>query len=506
MTCDDLSEPIPVIFDREGTLAGCRTPGGALLVRSSDAVVMEHEEQAVIADGRSGYQAILEVTPRCRQGDIARDRSGWPTGIVAGVARQIACKGSCGTPAAQCANMLFHAISSSAEIMRDSSRRLATEAFSEMIRDLEGSGITIPQYPPAVSRCRMWDGLPTNPQWPTTATQTIWGSAGRTLGLQHKATWEVKTEWRCEFSSPCVSTSKHQPPGGALYYVEESTEVKCASPGASFTQATANTLTTFTRVELFSPAVETPDEYQQLVGVALMADSRSAAVIFTAAEMVLMTAHLLEIRRMALHGESLSAMPGLTVQVEFEVPKIELRGLPPPKLSGVANVASADFAYLKDLTDAEGPLANICSFSMAAGYNLFVYGGTLGGLWSELDCMFLIGNTPNVQAALGRRFTNLFDHFHGNSALEAHVRTVGTVMDCNYIAIKAKARMEDSCIMKSRPVMCIWGDLDVLARYRALDAVFGHPVFDSRGDGESYAMAGLCVALHDLLDLGADLA
>lgn len=372
--------------------------------------------------------------------------------------------------------------------MRDIRMRRAAEAYTKPALNTDPVDQA---HLGAVSRCRMWDGLPTDPKWQTAAARTIWGSGGRLLGLACEATWEVRTEWRQELSG---RSPNYQPVDGALYYAETGTKVTCASPGAFCTQARDAALTTTTRIELFTPTVATPDEYRQLVGAALASDARSAAVIFSAAEMVLMTAHLLELRRIALVGQQLPDALGLAVMVDFDMPEVTLRNALPPKLSGVASVPPADFAYLQGLTGAKGPLTNICVFSMSAGYNLFVYGGTLGGLWAELECMFLcdysIGNTATVQAALTRCYTDLFSHFHGDTALEAHVRTAGTIMDCNYTALKAKVRLEDACVVESKPIMCIWGDLDLLARYRALDGLFGHAMFDSRADGDGYAMAG----------------
>lgn len=56
---------------------------------------MHYEETVVIADSRAGKQAALEISPRCQQGDVARDRGGWASGAITGVVRQIGCDELC---------------------------------------------------------------------------------------------------------------------------------------------------------------------------------------------------------------------------------------------------------------------------------------------------------------------------------------------------------------------------------------------------------------------------
>ncbi|PHH66106.1 hypothetical protein CDD81_169 [Ophiocordyceps australis] len=93
-----------------------------------------------------------------------------------------------------------------------------------------------------------------------------------------------------------------------------------------------------------------------------------------------------------------------------------------------------------------------------------------------------------------------------DQALNAHVGDIVTILACDYSALRAKAELEDGRQLKSRPCIVVWDDLAALARYKLADALFCHVWYDCPGDEASLAVVGLATSIHDLIDIGPDVA
>ncbi|PHH74169.1 hypothetical protein CDD82_5059 [Ophiocordyceps australis] len=250
----------------------------------------------------------------------------------------------------------------------------------------------------------------------------------------------------------------------------------------------------------------------QLLSVGSLRSARMLNTVMCAVELYHIAAKLLEMRDATIATGIDSCVGGLVTSTRRAVfPRMNLRGPLPPKLSGFATCPSAGFGKLCEREGATGAMRNTSVFAMSLVYNRAVYGGSISGLWALMDSGFMFDySAAGCNADLGNRIQETFGRVKGldtgDAALNAHVGDIVTVLACDYSALRAKAELEDEREVKSKPCVVLWDDLAALARYKLADALFCHVWYDSPGDEASLAAVGLAASIHDLIDIGPDVA
>ncbi|UNI24593.1 hypothetical protein JDV02_010327 [Purpureocillium takamizusanense] len=180
------------------------------------------------------------------------------------------------------------------------------------------------------------------------------------------------------------------------------------------------------------------------------------------------------------------------------------------KGDGVGQVRSAEMAKLFQAFEARGVMRNTCVYSVSTAYDFFVYGGPYGGLWAMLDTQFLydyaIGSRPDCEAELEsirQRCVNV-----GKGAGHEYVGDGVSLKLANYVQTKFKLEMEEAARTTGRSASgyVIWSDLRAMCAFRCTDAIFINVAYDCRGDDASLLILGGLVSVHDLIDLGYDIA
>ncbi|TQV94121.1 hypothetical protein V2A60_002817 [Cordyceps javanica] len=252
---------------------------------------------------------------------------------------------------------------------------------------------------------------------------------------------------------------------------------------------------------------------EQLFAIGALRNARVLSAVMCCVELYHTAAKLLEMRDITMRTGRETRVGGLRTTMDGVVfTKVALKGDQlPPKLSGYATSPTPDFEDLCRREGATGAMRNTSVMAMSLGYDRGVYGGSIAGMWAVMDSGFMYDySTGNFSRKLGRRIGDAFAAVRaqdtGNAALNAHLLDVVTVIACNFTALKAKAALEDRRKLRSRPCMAVWDDLAAAARYRMADAAFAHVWYDSPNDMRSLVLGGLGCALHDLIDVGPDVA
>ncbi|KAI1347144.1 hypothetical protein F5Y01DRAFT_330119 [Xylaria sp. FL0043] len=277
--------------------------------------------------------------------------------------------------------------------------------------------------------------------------------------------------------------------------------------------AETDTLVTTVNLRHRSDTVPTGGVVGAVTSVSLMRNTRVADAVDCAAGLLADAASLLAARGKVLETGTTERLEFAEVREAVMPTWVSARRPLPPKLSGLA--FSPDQATVGVLAreSCRGPLLNTSIFSMAVGYNRGVYGGSISGLWAIMDSAFVIDySAGQTGTAMAEQLSSAFAEVAAiaeaaSSSAGPHITDIQIVKGCNYACLRQKTAIEDAHPVPSRrPCMVVWNDLSRLARYKVADAVFCHVYYDSGGGEQMAAMAGLGCAVHDWIDLGADVA
>ncbi|ATY64017.1 hypothetical protein A9K55_004635 [Cordyceps militaris] len=384
----------------------------------------------------------------------------------------------------------------------------------------KGSGLLFPgrQQSAGCSRSPAWDALECPSPWfPADGTGVPAPNFSalfnvRTKGFMLVDRWEKTDVARLE------GTVSHAATGAAWRLT--GVEVRCVdntretAPWAAQTSLDGGRRGQFTYCcQLPTLGTEQDALAQQFFAIGALRNARVLSAVMCCVELYHTAARLLEMRDATMASGRETRVGGLrttTHGVAFSA--VALRGdALPPKLSGYATCPTAAFAALCARERATGAMRNTSVFAMGLGYDRGVYGGSIAGLWALMDTGFMYDySTGSFSRRLGQRIGDAFAaaraHDAGDAALNAHLLDVVTIIACNFTAIKAKAALEDRRRLASRPCMAVWEDLAAAARYRMADAAFVHVWYDSPNDMRSLVIGGLGCAMHDLIDVGPDVA
>ncbi|KAJ3538442.1 hypothetical protein NM208_g1522 [Fusarium decemcellulare] len=251
----------------------------------------------------------------------------------------------------------------------------------------------------------------------------------------------------------------------------------------------------------------------QLFAIGSLRNARVLSVVMCCVELYHTAAKLLEMRDETMANGLDTRVGGLrTSTKDAKFYKITIKGdVLPPKLSGYATCPTSAFEDMCNRESVSGAMRNTSVLAMSLAYDRGVYGGSISGLWALMDAGFMYDySTGSFSPELGKRISDTFatvrGHDTGDVYLNAHLLDIVTVVACNFTAIKAKAALEDDRKLLSMPCIAVWDDLAAAARYRMADAAFAHVWYDSPGDEVSLVLGGLGCALHDLIDIGPDVA
>ncbi|KAM3547768.1 hypothetical protein ARSEF4850_009811 [Beauveria asiatica] len=383
----------------------------------------------------------------------------------------------------------------------------------------KGSGILFPgkQQSAGCSRSPAWDGIEESSSW-------FSGTVSGVPAPNFSNLFDVPTKgfvlidsWERILVSKLDGTISHAATNVAWRLT--GVEVQCTDnddetkPWAEQTSLQNGQKGRF-RYECQLPQLGTKQDVlaQQLFAIGALRNARVLSAVMCCVELYHTAAKLLEMRDRTMATGLETRVGSLRTVNGVSFPKIPIKGdCLPPKLSGYATCPNADFERLCDREAAAGAMRNTSVMAMSLAYDRGVYGGSIAGMWAIMDSGFMYDySTGNFSQKLGKRIGDAFitvrDVDTGNAALNAHLLDIVTVISCNFTAIKAKAALEDERKIKSQPCIAVWDDLAAVARYRMADAAFGHVWYDSPNDQRSLVLGGLGCALHDLIDIGPDVA
>lgn len=361
------------------------------------------------------------------------------------------------------------------------------------------------------SRSPAWDALEVPSPWFTGTTPAPATNLSKLLGGPATSafalvdTWEKKTVTRLE------GTRSHATETAAWSLTN--CEVQCSDGESRAEESCRGDVGTFRyqgSVPLLGCAQD--DLAYQIFAVGSLRSARVLNVVMYSAECYHVAAKLLEMRDSTIASGLDSRVGALRTSRKLAVfDKIQLRGPLPPKLSGYATCPTAAYRDLCDRERLSGAMLNTSLFALSLLFNRGAYGGSISGLWALMDSAFMFDySMDKCNANLGQKikdtFTTARSFNTGNVELQAHILDIVTVLGCTYTTLQAKAELEDARQLSSHPCVVIWDDLTALARFKVADAAFSHVYYDSRGDEASLVMAGLGCAIHDLIDLGPDVA
>lgn len=366
------------------------------------------------------------------------------------------------------------------------------------------------------SRSPAWDGIEESSPW-------FPGSVSGTPAPNFSNLFDVSTKgfvlvdsWEKGVVRKLNGTISHSETNVAWRL--KGVEVQCTSNDAPNPWAEQTSLqngqTGKFRYECQIPQLGTKQDVlaKQLFAIGALRNARVLSAVMCCIELYHTAAKLLEMRDQTMTTGVETRVGSLRTVTGVSFPAIPIKGNAlPPKLSGYATCPGADFERLCDREAAAGAMRNTSIMAMSLAYDRGVYGGSIAGMWAIMDSGFMYDySTGNFSQKLGKRIGDAFvtvrDVDTGNAALNAHLLDIVTVISCNFTALRAKAALEDERKLKSQPCIAVWDDLAAVARYRMADAAFAHVWYDSPNDQRSLVLGGLGCALHDLIDIGPDVA
>ncbi|KFZ02682.1 hypothetical protein V500_00027 [Pseudogymnoascus sp. VKM F-4518 (FW-2643)] len=347
--------------------------------------------------------------------------------------------------------------------------------------------------PGGSSRSQGWDDMMLPSPWGRGGSVDI-GSLAEVMGLAEKYTLSVEDSWNKVRLGATALTNPSAP--ADAYWQLISTAGK-------------NTISTRYTVSMPDCPVSVAEICESLL---LAGSARSSRLLFCAdlcVRLILQTEGLLEIRKSVLTGAPVASCFYAEIRaLDRPTGLPPLTSEPPPKGSGFSVVPLPGFSTLCARDGVCGLLTHPCVYSMGMVYCCGVAGRRMG-TWAPLETAFFYDySLPLSSAAFDRRIRDVYARMFqsGNGILGNHLKDVLLIKDMNFTAIREKASMEDDSPVRAAPCLTRWFNLRDLACYRLADAGFCHAWYDSHPDETTLAILGLGGFVHDLLDLGADIA
>ncbi|KAJ6440244.1 glycosyl Hydrolase Family 88 [Purpureocillium lavendulum] len=363
------------------------------------------------------------------------------------------------------------------------------------------------------SRSPAWDGIELPSQWfagPTT-DRVPTTNLSELLSIPATGSFSLVDTWEKVPVTKLRGTKSHTDSSVAWRLAK--VEVQCSDSEAWAEQSATDSLGTF-RYSGPLPILGCPqdDLAYQLFAIGALRNARVLSAVMCSVELYQAAAKLLEMRDITMStGRDVRVGKLRTSNACAQFAKLPTNGPLPPKLSGYATNPTAGYEKMCRRERATGAMRNTSVLAMSLGYDRGVYGGSVAGVWALMDSAFMFDySAARSNQDLGSKIMDAFVAVReldtGNTELNSHLLDIATVMACNFTALRGKAELEDGRHLQSKPCVAIWDDLAAMSRYRIADAVFCHVWYDSPGDEASLVMAGLGCAVHDLIDVGPDVA
>lgn len=412
--------------------------------------------------------------------------------------RQFACSGWCKESNLKCVQELREHISNLGKAAASSSRDV-------LFRGEQECG--------GCSRSPAWDDIELPSQWfgGSETERVPMTNLSELLSIPATGGFALVDTWRKSPVSRLEGTKSHAT--NSVAWRLDTVEVHCFDGQAWTEQSCLHESGTF-RCQGPLPILGCPqdDLACQMFAIGALRNARVLSVVMCSVELYQAAAKLLEMRDTTMTTGLDTKLGKLrTSRTCAEFAKLPTNGPLPPKLSGYATSPTHGYERMCRRERATGAMRNTSVFAMSLGYDRGVYGGSVAGIWALMDSAFMFDySAARSNRDLGSKIIDAFATVRGldtgNPELNAHLLDVATVMACNFTALRGKAELEDARHLHSQPCVAIWDDLAAMARYRIADAVFCHVWYDSPGDEASLVMAGLGCAVHDLIDVGPDVA
>ncbi|QSZ34046.1 hypothetical protein DSL72_005626 [Monilinia vaccinii-corymbosi] len=354
-----------------------------------------------------------------------------------------------------------------------------------------------------LSRSPAFDCLPVVSHWAERTGEPSAPDPAATVRIS--STWEAThvigegATMHCPLGAPCWSLKTHGTspvdPGSNKFSQEYLSQTK--------------TLVTTVALPLRIDTPQTGGVLSAATQISWMRNARVADTVDCSMGMLLDAAELLTARNKAIATGTPEILAFAEVR-EVTMPTwCSARKPLPPKLSGVAISTDSTTADIIASECCEGPLLNNSIFSLTLGHSRGIYGGSISALWALMDSAFLIDysigkDNPELSEKIATGFAEVAAIAEASTSAGPHITDTRIIKGCTYSCLRQKVILEDENQISSRPCVVVWNDLARLARFKVADGVFCHFYHDGGGGEYMAAIAGLGLAVHDWIDLGAD--